>query len=148
MPEQSPFRPFTVASFNRYLAEHTLMGSRCPTCDVTYLPPRAICPRCFGEVMAWVELSGDAKLVAFTAIAVGPSAMIAEGFNRNTPYVSGIVALKEGPKISARILGVDARQPDLAWIGTPLTVTYLDRGEGEQKSSLLAFAAGRGAARD
>jgi uncharacterized OB-fold protein len=135
-------RPFTAASFNQYLAEHKLMGTRCPACDATYLPPRAICPGCHGDALAWVELSGTGKLAAFTSIYVGPSAMVAEGYDRNTPYVAGIVELAEGARISARILGVDARQPDVAWIGTPLTVTYLDRGEGDARSAVLAFTAG------
>jgi len=134
-------RPFTAASFNRYLAEHKLMASRCPACDAVYLPPRAICPRCHGEALEWIELAGRGRLAAFTSVLVGPSAMITEGYDRNNPYVAGIVELDEGVKISARILGVDARRPDVAWIGTPLTVTYLDRGEGDTKSAVLAFSA-------
>ncbi len=135
-------RPFTAASFNQYLAEHKLMGACCPACHATYLPPRAICPQCHGEALEWVELSGRGKLAAFTSIYVGPSAMVAEGYDRNNPYVSGIVETAEGAKISARILGVDARQPDVAWIGRPLTVTFVDRGEGDTKSTVLAFSAG------
>ena len=34
--------------------------------------------------------------------------MVAEGYDCNNPYVSGIVETEEGAKISARILGVDA----------------------------------------
>jgi uncharacterized protein len=134
-------RPFTAASYNQYLVEHKLAGSRCPACDATYLPPRAICPRCHGENLEWVEFSGKGKLAAFTSIGVGPSAMIAEGFGRNNPYVSGVVELDEGPKISARILGVDATRPATIHIGTPMTATYLERGEGDQKVALLAFTA-------
>jgi uncharacterized OB-fold protein len=134
-------RPFTAASFNQYLAEHKLMGTRCPMCDAVYLPPRAICLQCHGEALEWVELSGHGRLAAFTSIYVGPSAMVAEGFDRNNPYVSGIVETDAGAKISARILGVDARQPDVAWIGTPLVVTFVDRGEGDTKSTVLAFSA-------
>jgi hypothetical protein len=141
MSDQSS-RPFTAASFNQYLAEHKLMGTRCPACEATYIPPRAICPACHGDALGWVELSGHGKLAAFTSIYVGPSAMVAEGYDRNNPYVSGIVELAEGAKISARILGVDARQPDVAWIGTPLTVTFVDHGEGDSKSTVLAFSAG------
>lgn len=140
MSEQ-PSRPFTAAAFNQYLAEHKLMATRCPACDATYLPPRAICPQCHGDALEWTELSGAGKLAAFTSVYVGPSAMVAEGYDRNNPYVSGIVELAEGPKISARIVGVDARRPDIAWIGTPMTVAFLDRGEGEGKSTVLAFAA-------
>lgn len=135
-------RPFTAASFNQYLAEHKLMGTRCPACDAIYLPPRAICPRCHGEALAWAEVSGQGTLAAFTSVYVGPSAMIAEGYDRNNPYVTGIVELAEGVKISARIVGVDAKRPDVAWIGTPVTVAFLDRGEGEQKSTVLAFTTG------
>ena len=134
-------RPFTAASFNQYLAEHKLMGACCPACHAAYLPPRAICPQCHGEALEWVELSGRGKLAAFTSIYVGPSAMVAEGYDRNNPYVSGIVETEEGAKISARILGVDAKQPDVAWIGTPLVVTFVDRGEGDSKSTVLAFSA-------
>jgi uncharacterized OB-fold protein len=134
-------RPFTAASFNQYLAEHKLMGTRCPSCDRVYLPPRAICPECHGDALAWVELAGRGRLAAFTSIYVGPSAMIAEGYDRNNPYVSGIIETEEGAKISARILGVDAKHPDVVWIGTPLTVAFLDRDEGEQKSTVLAFTA-------
>ena len=133
-------RPFTAASFNQYLAEHKLMGTRCPACNATYLPPRAICPRCHGEALEWVELSGHGKLAAFTSIYVGPSAMVAEGYDRNNPYVAGIVELAEGAMISARILGVDARQPDIAWIGIPLSVAFVDRGVGDTSSTVLAFS--------
>ena len=140
MTEQA-VRPFTAASFNQYLAEHRLMGARCPACDATYLPPRAICPACHSDALTWVELSGRGKLAAFTSIYVGPSARVAEGYDRNNPYVSGIVETEEGAKISARIVGVDAKRPDVAWIGAPLTVAFLDRGEGEAKITALAFAA-------
>ncbi len=141
MSEQ-PARPFTAASFNRYLAEHKLMASRCPICDALYLPPRATCPQCQGDALAWTEMSGRGRLAAFTSIYVAPSVMVAAGYTRENPYVSGVVELAEGVKISARIVGVDARRPDVAWIGTPLTVTFLDRGEGEQKSTTLAFTTG------
>jgi uncharacterized OB-fold protein len=67
--------------------------------------------------------------------------MLAEGYTRDNPYVTGIVALDEGPQISARILGLDARNPDARWIGAPLTVEYLDRGEGDQRKTFLAFRA-------
>ncbi len=141
MSEQ-PSRPFTAASFNQYLAEHKLMATRCEVCGKLYLPPRAICPQCHDEQMAWAELSGKGKLAAFTSVYVGPSAMIAEGYDRNNPYLAGIVELDEGIRVSARILGLDAKAPDVAWIGTPVTVTFLERGEGEEKRVTLAFTAG------
>jgi len=140
MSEQAS-RPLTAASFEQYLAEHKLMAARCVTCGKLYLPPRALCPGCQDEQMAWAELSGKGKLVAFTSVYVGPSAMIAEGYDRNNPYLTGIVELEEGVRLSARILGLDAKAPDIAWIGMPMTVTFLERGEGEAKKVTLAFTA-------
>jgi uncharacterized OB-fold protein len=131
--------PFTVASFNQFLREKKLMASRCPQCNALYLPPRAICPKCHGDQLEWVETSGKGKLAAFTSVYVGPTAMIAEGFDRNNPYVTGIVELDEGVRISARILGVDARHPEQIKIGTPMTVDFVERGEGDKKQTFLAF---------
>jgi uncharacterized OB-fold protein len=136
--------PFTVASFNQYLNEKKLMASHCPQCDAVYLPPRAICPKCHGDKLEWVEASGRGRLAAFTTVYVGPTAMIAEGYDRNNPYVTGIVELDEGVKISARILGVDARHPEQIKIGTPMTVSFVERGEGDKKQTFLAFQAVNG----
>jgi hypothetical protein len=132
---------FTSATFNKFLGEHKLMGTRCITCSGLYLPPRAICPACHRDQIEWIELSGKGKLAAFSSVFIGLSAMQAEGYDRNNPYCAGIVELDEGVKISARVLGVDAKQPANIAIGTPLTIEFLDRGEGEQKKTILAFKA-------
>ena len=138
MSEPTP-RPFTAAAFNQYLAEHKLMASRCPACAALCLPPRAICPACHGDQLEWAEMSGKGQLAAFTSVFVAPSAMIAEGYGRENPYVTGIVALDEGVKISARIMGVDARDPASIRIGTPLTAEFLDVGAENARHTVLAF---------
>jgi uncharacterized OB-fold protein len=53
--------------------------------------------------------------------------------------MTGVVKLEEGPMISAQILGLDAAQPEISHIGTPLTVTFIERGEEEEKRTFLAF---------
>lgn len=138
---EATHRPFTAAGFNQWLGEHKLMAVRCPQCAALFVPPRALCPACRRADLEWIELAGRGALAAFTVIYVGPSVMIAEGYTRDNPYVVGIVALDEGPKISARILGLDARRPDVRWIGARLTVEYLERAPGEQGQTVLAFRA-------
>jgi uncharacterized OB-fold protein len=141
MPEAAD-RPFTAASFYQFLDEDQLMGTRCAGCSALYLPPRAICPQCHGEDLAWAPLEGSGVLAAFTCVYVGPSAMAAEGYDRNNPYCTGIVELDEGVRISARILGVDARNPSAIRIGTPLQVEFVHRGdEGTSGTTVLAFRA-------
>ncbi len=132
---------FTTAAFNQFLAEHKLMASRCVECGALALPPRAICVACHGDRLEWVEMVGKGKLAAFTWIYVGPTFMNAEGFSRTNPYCTGIVELDEGVKISARLLGVDPKNPGAIKIGTPMTVEFLERGAGEEKRTFLAFRA-------
>jgi len=132
-------REFNSTSFNKFLSEKRLMASQCKGCKSMYLPPRPLCTRCYDGEMEWIELKGKGILVAYTVIAVGPTFMIEEGYDRKNHYCSGIVQLEEGLKISARILGVSIKNPNAIKIGTPLEVDFLERGEGENKKTFLAF---------
>lgn len=132
-------RPFTAASFTQYLNEKKLMGSHCTACDKDFLPPRAICPKCYGDQLKWIEFNGKAKLAAFTSIYIAPTAMIEAGYGRDNPYLAGIVELDEGVKISAQILGLDACKAEEVKIGAPLKVEFVERGEGDAKKTALAF---------
>ena len=132
-------REFTAASFNQYLSEKRLMASLCQSCGHLNLPPRPLCARCRSQEMEWTETKGAGQLAAFTAIAIAPTEMVEAGYGRDNPYVSGIVTLEEGPSISARITGVDAREPEGIRLGTLVTVEFLELGEGDGKRTVLAF---------
>jgi uncharacterized OB-fold protein len=135
-------REFTGSSFYQFLGESKLMGSQCQSCGTLHVPPREICPDCFGAEMEWVEMSGEGELVAFTTVHIAPTAMIEAGYDRKHPYCTGIVQLAEGPAVSAQILGVDPTKPQEIEIGTPLSVAFVQRGEGEQARTYLAFERG------
>jgi len=132
-------RPFSDISYQQFLNEEKLMGSKCQKCGALFTPPRPICTKCYGTEMEWVEMKGKGKLAAFTCIAVGPPFMIEEGYDRKHPYVSGVVELEEGAKVDARIEEVDGSKPETIKIGAPLTVKFLHRGEGENLRTFLAF---------
>ena len=53
--------------------------------------------------------------------------------------VAGIVALEEGPRIAARLMGMDTRQPEGIKIGTRLRVVFQDREQSSQRLATLAF---------
>jgi len=76
-------RPFNDISYEQFLNEEKLMGSRCKKCGTLFVPPRSICVKCYAAEMEWVEVEGKGKLAAFTCISVGPPFMIAEGYDRN-----------------------------------------------------------------
>lgn len=132
-------RPFTAASFQAYMNEGKLMGSRNRETGEVFIPPRPIDPRTHGANMEWVELSGRGKLAAFTSVYIGTTAMIDAGYDRTKPYVAGIVELEEGPRISAQLLGVDGKQPDIAWIGRSVKASFIERGEGDKRRAYLGF---------
>jgi len=132
-------RAFSDISHNKFLNEEKLMGVKCKKCGAVFAPARPICPKCKEWDMEWMPMKGTGKLIAYTCIAVGPPMMIQEGYDREHPYCSGVVELDEGPKVCARIEGVDASRPETIKVGTPVTVEFLHRGEGENLRTFLAF---------
>ena len=132
-------RPFSDISYEQFLNEEKIMGCRCKKCQALYLPPRPVCIKCYGDEMEWVEMKGKGKLAAFTCIGIGPAFMTEEGFDRNNPYCSGVVELEEKVRIDARIEGFDNNKPETIKVGTPVTVEFLHRGEGETLRTFPAF---------
>lgn len=81
----------------------------------------------------------NGKLTAFTSIAVAPPYMAKEGFNRNNPYIVGVMELEEGVKTVARIVGIDAKKPEQIKVGTSLKADFIEKGEGAEKQTILVF---------
>lgn len=132
-------RSFSDISYEQFLNEEKLMGSRCKKCGALFLPPRPICLECHGNKMEWVEMKGKGRLVTFTCITVGPPLMIKEGYDRKHPYCSGVVELEKGVRVVARLEGINTSKPENIRIGTSLIATFLHRGEGENSRTFLAF---------
>jgi len=132
-------RTFSDISYNQYLEEEKLMGSRCKGCGALFVPPRPICIKCHALDMEWVEMKGKGNLAGFTCISIGPSFMIEEGYNRKNPYCVGVVELEEGTRIDARIEEVDPTKPETIKVGMPLSLKVLHRGEGVDKKTYVAF---------
>jgi uncharacterized protein len=131
--------PFTAYSFQQFLNDEHLMASICKKCQEVYLPVRAICPKCGQSDLEWIELSGKGKLAAFTSVYIGPSFMNELGFGRDKPYLVGIVELEEGPRISARLLGLNPLDPASVKIGASLVFAPNMIGKGEHVRNQLAF---------
>ena len=146
-------RPFATYVYQEFLDEGRIMAAHCLGCGAWILPPRPVCPQCYGANLEWAELSGRGRLEAFTIIHVAPSWMHAEGYSRERPYVSAIVHLEEGPAISAQIVGEDPPDTVRLQPGTPLRAKFIRR-DGRQEAVLAfelttdAARQGRGAAVD
>jgi uncharacterized OB-fold protein len=127
---------FTSASFYQALCDKRLIGTRCQECQTVYVPPRQVCLHCHSRDVEWVEVKGEGILVAYTTIAVGTSPMVAQGYDRNRHYCCGIVALAEGPRLCALIIGADAQKPASIKIGTAVSVAFPAETD---KPAVLAF---------
>jgi uncharacterized protein len=130
---------FYSSAYARFLSEKKLKGSKCRRCGHISVPPKPVCPKCQESDMELVDIEGKGKLVAYTVIAVGAPLMIEEGFDREHHYCSGVVELKEGARVTARILGVDTTKPEQIKIGTPVNVDYVEATHGGEAKTFLAF---------
>jgi hypothetical protein len=132
-------KPFTDTSYEQFLNEGKIMGTKCRKCGALSLPPRPICISCFSREMEWIEFKGTGKLAAFTSITVAPPNLAKEGYGRNNPYVVGVVELDEGVKAVARIGGVDAKKPEQIKVGTALQAEFMTKEEGGVRKTSLGF---------
>ena len=138
MPDESAVqsREFTAASFYEYLKEGKLMGVRCRKCAHLSAEPRPLCPACHSREVEWHQFSGQGTLSTFTCISIVPVAMGAQGFGRDNPYCSAVVTLEEGPRISARLLGVDAGNPQNIQTGAQVA---MELDNLDQEKPVLSF---------
>ena len=128
---------FTAASYFANLnQEKRLKGVRCRSCGALSAIPRPICAACHGKDLEWHEFSGKGRLSTFTCISIVPVFMGQKGYGRDNPYCAGVVTPEEGPRVSARILGVDGRNPQDIKTGMDLV---LDLEEMDPENPSLAF---------
>ena len=60
------------AYWSKYLTEmrdnSRIMAVKCPKCGMVYVPPRAVCGRCFVGMDEWVEVGPEGILKGFTVV--------------------------------------------------------------------------------
>ena len=78
-----------------------LLGSRCESCGVTYLPARIFCERCLAELHPGVECGPGGELVSWTKGRVG-----VDGEPLDEPVTIGLVRLDGADTVMMhRLLG-------------------------------------------
>jgi len=94
-----------------------IMGTRCPTCNLVYVPARSVCRDCFGELSEWVEVSQKGTLLTYTvAHQSNPIQPV------STPIVYGIVQLDGADTGFVHMLGeVD---PEKLKVGTKVKAVF------------------------
>jgi uncharacterized OB-fold protein len=58
--------------WSKFLAEmrdnKRFMATKCSECGTVYMPPRAVCARCYVPMNEWVEVGPDGELQGFTIV--------------------------------------------------------------------------------
>ena len=105
-----------------------IMGTRCPTCNLVYVPARSACRDCFGELSEWVEVSQKGTLLTYTvAYQSNPIQPV------STPIVYGIVQLDGADTGFVHMLGeVD---PEKLKVGTKVKALF--KSKKERQGSIL-----------
>lgn len=112
MPEVSP----EARQWWEATRERRLLVQTCRSCGHRQHYPRAMCVRCGGVHLGWVEAAGAGTIYSFTRSHRSPDPATFE-----PPYTIVIVTLDEGPRILATVTGTGVRcdaPVRLAW--TPL----------------------------
>jgi|TARA_B110000196_G_C20847861_1_gene521413 uncharacterized OB-fold protein len=79
--------------------ESRLVVQHCSSCEEPRFPPRPMCPKCNSLSSDWRQCSGEGTIYSF----VIPRPPLLPAFEKISPYVVALVALKEYPLI--RIIG-------------------------------------------
>jgi uncharacterized OB-fold protein len=105
------------------LARHDLCLQQCHDCGAWQTPVALRCRSCLGDDLEWKETSGRGEVYSFVIYhqAFDPA------FKDGLPYNVAIVALDEGPRVVANVIGCD--HADLR-IGMAVEVAFDDLQEG------------------
>jgi len=109
---------------------YALVGEVCPHCDAKIFPPRDVCPSCGEEAKTQYAFSGKGKVYSYTIMRDAPA-----GYEENIPYTVAVVALDEGPMVTAQLTDLGEKPVE---IGMKVEmVTRKIRQDGDERGMLV-----------
>ncbi|MDD3249295.1 MAG: Zn-ribbon domain-containing OB-fold protein [Smithella sp.] len=105
--------------------EKKIMGTKCPSCNKVFLPPRKVCPSCFIENTEWVSLSGEGTVLSFT-VARRQFAAIPQ--DKKIPVIWGLIKLDGAD--TALLHYLDEVRPESVEIGMRVKAVFSDTRKG------------------
>ncbi len=123
MPEQIPSAPLEGDGDSRPFWEGIARGElriqHCASCGHHVFYPRALCPYCHSDQLAWVVASGKGSIYSYTVAHQAPAGEI--------PFVIALVELEEGVRMMTRILGASRERIE---IGAPVRLSIESLADG------------------
>lgn len=98
-------------------SEGRFLLSECRECGLVYHYPRALCPDCFGEDVAWREANGEGRIYSYSI------ARQASGWpDAALPLVVAYVELVEGPRVMTNVIDCE---PEAVAVGVPVETRFV-----------------------
>lgn len=93
-PVRVPWSNFAGRAGSKFLIElrnnRRIMGLRCPKCNIVYVPPKSVCPKCFNQLDEWVQVSNQGTLLTYAVVNYTYSDLLQP---KNIPYTVGVIQL-------------------------------------------------------
>jgi uncharacterized OB-fold protein len=112
--EWEPTREFWAAA-----ARRELVIPRCADCGTWVWYPRESCAACQGSRMPWTPVSGRGHLFSWAVVRRA----LVKPFAGKVPYLTGLVALEEDPKVRLVTTLVDCAAEELR-VDLPVRVVF------------------------
>jgi len=105
--------------------EKKIMGTKCGACNKVFLPPRKVCPSCFAENAAWVNVSDEGTVLSFS---VARRQFAAIPRHKKVPVIWGLIKLDGADTAMLHYLGeID---PERVTIGMRVKAVFSDVRKG------------------
>ncbi len=98
--------------------EKKIMGTKCPTCNTVYIPPRQVCDKDFTDIREnWVEVGKKGTVINFTVVRYDDKHM-----PRKAPFVLALIKLEGADTPFMHIL--DGIKPEEVTIGMTVEAEF------------------------
>ena len=109
--------------FFREIQENArFLGTVCPACGITYVPPRLYCEQCFAHLEEWVEVPATGRVHTFTVVHLH-----LDGNPLPEPRVMAFVHLDDTSGGLVHFLG--EVEPERVCIGMCVEAVFKDKAE-------------------
>ena len=91
-----------------------IIGGKCTSCNQVTYPQRTVCTECGHAIFEKIPLSGEGTIFTYTVVAgAGAPSEFDDEQMMTGDILCGVVELKEGPRIMARLAGLEPDQLEI-----------------------------------
>ncbi|MCR4404310.1 MAG: Zn-ribbon domain-containing OB-fold protein [Candidatus Acetothermia bacterium] len=118
--------------FTALREEGKLLGARCESCGVTYIPPRIYCEECFAELDEYVDLGLEGEVRSFTIARIDR-----DGRPLDPPEIRALISFGEDTTDLLHLLG--EVEPEEVYIGMEVEAVLKPKREREGKVTDIRY---------